>query len=184
MFNPGVLMLVIGACSALGIVVVTNYLTFDQTAFAVDTCDSSFNCTNTQTGIDNTQTNDCTDFSSCGNIALSDTNTQSNRCDSAIGASLFGAGCSNALMLLWVMIIHKPMIVQIHLLVRMKQMAMEIFKTTIALQLDSQDKNFQGVQIVQQAILIHRPISVKKQETLDVRTPQMETGINRVIIVN
>ena len=117
MINPRASILVIISCSALGIMVVTNYLTFEQSAFAVDNCDSSSNCTNTQTGIDNTQTNDCTNFSTCRmmqpgmtirrptvviqftgtefspgceNVAEGNGNSQTNTCDSDPGN-----GCTN-----------------------------------------------------------------------------------------
>src|SRR6185312_13270639 len=94
MINSRSSILVIISFSTLGIAIASNYLTFDQTAFAADNCDSSSNCTNAQTGIDNTQTNDCTNFSLCQNGALGDGNTQANRCDSAV-ETLIGGGCTN-----------------------------------------------------------------------------------------
>ena len=62
--------------------------------YAVDNCDATSTCTNTQTGVDNTQTNDCTTFSTCENEAIGDGNIQSNRCDSAAGSEFF-PGCDN-----------------------------------------------------------------------------------------
>ena len=84
MINPRASILLIISCSALGIMVVTNYLTFEQTAFAVDKCDSSSNCTNTPgTGMGgNNQNNECTNSSTCENILRGNDNTQSNQCDS------------------------------------------------------------------------------------------------------
>lgn len=90
MINRGVSLLVIVACSTLGIVALTNYLASEQSAYAVDNCDSSSNCTNTQKGIDNAQTNNCRDSSTCSNIALGDRNTQTNRCKSAAGTEFVG----------------------------------------------------------------------------------------------
>lgn len=92
MINTRASILVIISCSALGIVVVSNYLTFDS--FAVDTCDSSSNCTNTQTGTGNSQTNDCTDLSICRNEANGNDNTQNNDCSSVPGIGDV-PGCSN-----------------------------------------------------------------------------------------
>jgi len=94
MINSRPSILVIISFSALDIKVVTNYLIFDQTAFAVDACDSSSNCTNTQTGIDNTQTNNCTDSSTCSNNAQGDSNTQINACAKAPSTEFVG-GCEN-----------------------------------------------------------------------------------------
>jgi hypothetical protein len=76
-FNPGVLILVIGV---LGVLVATNYLTFEQSAFAVDNCDPSSTCTNVDNGVGNTQSNNCTDSSTCENDVTGNDNSQSSDC--------------------------------------------------------------------------------------------------------
>lgn len=77
-------------CCTLGIMAFTNYSIIERAAYAADNCDFTSTCTNTQTGIDNSQTNDCTNFSTCINDGRGAGNTQSNLCD-----SVSVSGCSN-----------------------------------------------------------------------------------------
>ncbi len=59
-------------------------------------CDLTYTCTNIQTGIDNSQTNDCTNFSTCVNEANGNDNSQTNRCASSNRVTLFaGEGNDN-----------------------------------------------------------------------------------------
>lgn len=114
--------MIIMASLVISTAVITNSMMFEQSVYAVDNCDATSTCLNVDTGIGNTQTNECTNFSICFNGmtsrgivqrsiqtnectdlstcsnaitgSRSNDNIQTNRCDSAPGLG-FIDGCTN-----------------------------------------------------------------------------------------
>ena len=81
-------------------VTVANSILLEQYVYAIDNCDPTSTCTNTQTGTGNNQENNCIKSSTCSNAATGNENKQNNRCESVrprgqIGCINIGEGDGN-----------------------------------------------------------------------------------------
>jgi hypothetical protein len=71
-----VFVLAIVASLFISTLALANSIIFEQSVYAVDNCDATSTCTNTQTGIDNSQFNECTNLSTCLNDATGNKYTE------------------------------------------------------------------------------------------------------------
>jgi hypothetical protein len=82
--TPVLSVMAVMASLVISTVALANSIKFEQSSYAVDNCDATSTCENEPgTGTGNSQTNTCTDFSTCSNGVFgddSDRNTQTNGC--------------------------------------------------------------------------------------------------------
>ena len=65
-------------------VTVANSMLLEQYVYAIDNCDPTSTCTNTQAGTGNSQENNCIKSSTCSNAATGNENKQNNSCESVV----------------------------------------------------------------------------------------------------